>query len=451
MIEPSAEELQKWKQPFRESTVQPEPVEEAEEPGEIPWQELAAEALHGLAGEFVNGIEPHTEADPVALLVQFLTMFGSVIGRNAHFQVEADRHYLNLFALLVGETAKGRKGTSFGYAKAIFQTVEEGWAKENIVHGLSSGEGLIWHVRDPIEETKPVKERGRFTGEYDTAVIDQGVSDKRLLVVESEFARTLKVMARDTNTLSAIIRQAWDSGDLRTMTKNSPARATGAHVSVIGHITRGELVRYLDSTEAGNGFANRFLFVCVRRSKCLPEGGNLNRENLGPLVRRLTEAVQFAQNTGELKKDERARTAWGAVYPSLSEGKPGLLGSVTARAEAQVMRIACTYAALDLSNVIRVEHIRAALALWEYCERSARCIFGDALGDPLADELLKLIRNAPGGVTRTQIRDFFGRHKSSHHIDRALTNLLEQKLIGGCKEETGGKPKSVFSAIESAT
>ncbi len=258
-------------------------------------------------------------------------------------------------------------------------------------------------------------------------------------------------MARDTNTLSAIIRQAWDSGDLRTMTKNSPAKATGAHVSIIGHITKGELVRRLDSTEAGNGFANRFLFVCVRRSKCLPEGGNLNQENLGPLVRKLTEAVQFAQNIGELKKDERARKAWGAVYPSLSEGKPGLLGAVIARAEAQVMRIACIYAVLDLSNVIRVEHIRAALALWEYCERSARHIFGDALGNPVADELLKLIRNSPGGVTRTQIRDFFGRHKSSHHIDRALTNLLEQKLIGGCKEETGGKPKSVFSAIESAT
>ncbi len=79
MIEPSAEELQKWKQPFRESTVQPEPVEEAEEQGEIPWQELAAEALHGLAGEFVNTIEPHTEADPVALLVQLLTMLFSEI------------------------------------------------------------------------------------------------------------------------------------------------------------------------------------------------------------------------------------------------------------------------------------------------------------------------------------------------------------------------------------
>ncbi len=115
------------------------------------------------------------------------------------------------------------------------------------------------------------------------------------------------------------------------------------------------------------------------------------------------------------------------------------------------MRIACIYAVLDLSNVIRVEHIRAALALWEYCERSARYIFGDALGDPLADELLKLIRNAHGGVTRTEIRDFFGRHKSHQHIDRALAVLQEQRLIGERKEGTGGRPVVMFSAIETAT
>jgi hypothetical protein len=269
--------------------------------------------------------------------------------------------------------------------------------------------------------------------------------------VESEFAKTLKVMARDTNTLSAIIRQAWDSGDLRTMTKTSPAKATGVHISVIGHIAKRELTRYLDSTEAGNGFANRLLFTCVRRSKCLPEGGNLNREDLKPLVRKLTEAVQFGQNTGELRKDERARKAWGAVYPSLSEGKPGLLRSVTARTEAQVMRLACTYAVLDLSNVIRVEHIRAALTLWQYCERSARYIFGDALGDPLADELLKLIRNAHEGVTRTEIRDFFGRHKSHQDIDRGLAMLQETKFIERRREATGGRPKDVFTAIETAT
>ncbi|MCI0825302.1 MAG: hypothetical protein J4N90_11165, partial [Chloroflexi bacterium] len=94
---------------------------------------------------------------------------------------------------------------------------------------MSSGEGLIWAVRDPIEKTDPVKEKGRHTGAYETTIIDQGVTDKRLLVYEPEFASVLRVMSRDSNTLSTQIRQAWDSGTLRTMTKNNPAVATGAH------------------------------------------------------------------------------------------------------------------------------------------------------------------------------------------------------------------------------
>ena len=76
--------------------------------------------------------------------------------------------------------------------------------------------------------------------EYKTVVIDDGVLDKRLFVIESEFANVLKVMAREGNTLSPVLRRAWDTGDLRTLTKNSPARATGAHISIIGHITRQE-------------------------------------------------------------------------------------------------------------------------------------------------------------------------------------------------------------------
>jgi hypothetical protein len=71
--------------------------------------------------------------------------------------------------------------------------------------------------------------------------IDPGVRDKRLMIVESEFSAPLQVMKREGNILSRVIRDAWDRGDLATLTKNSPARATGAHVSIIGHITAAEL------------------------------------------------------------------------------------------------------------------------------------------------------------------------------------------------------------------
>src|SRR4029079_7044940 len=116
--------------------------------------------------------------------------------------------------------------------------VDEEWTNTRVLNGLSSGEGLIWAVRDEITKEEAVRERGKPTGDYQTVVVDRGITDKRLLVLESEFASTLRVMGRDGNTLSAVIRQAWDIGDLRTMTKNCPAQASRAHISIIAHITK---------------------------------------------------------------------------------------------------------------------------------------------------------------------------------------------------------------------
>ena len=77
------------------------------------------------------------------------------------------------------------------------------------------------------------------------------------------------------------------------------------------------------------------------------------------------------------------RALWHKEYARLSEGYPGMFGAMTARSEAQVMRLACIYALLGCSDVIRVEHLQAALAVWTYCEDSVRFVFGDVLGDPV--------------------------------------------------------------------
>jgi hypothetical protein len=324
----------------------------------------------------------------------------------------------------------------------VLATVDPEWRDKRIVSGLSSGEGLIWQVRDPINKREPLREKRRIVG-YQDVEVDPGVLDKRLLVLESELGSALRVLRRETNTLSAVVRDAWDRDSLRTLTKNSPAVSTGCHISIIGHITRNELRRHLTETDMANGFANRFLWICVRRSKTLPEGGELHKENFAPLVLRLIEAAKFARRAGELHRDEEARAVWAVVYPSLSDGKPGLLGAVTSRAEAQTMRLALLYALLDCSTVIRAEHLIAALAVWQYAEQSARYIFGLSLGDPRADEILRALRSAaPNGLTRTDLRDHFGRNLSSEEMARALGVLAETGLAR-CEKEPGderGRP-----------
>jgi len=374
------------------------------------WPKAPAhQAFHGIAGEIVREIEPHTEADPAALLFQFLTGFGNLVGREPHTVADASRHGCNLFTAIVGVSSKGRKGTAWNHARRVLEAIDPLWAGERIQGGLSSGEGLIWGVRDPIEKQEAIREKKTIVG-YQMVVEDPGVTDKRLLVIESELASTLRVMAREGSTLSTTIRQAWDTGDLRVLTKNSPAKATGAHISIVGHITRDELLRFLTSTDTANGFANRFLWICSKRSKQLPEGGDIQSVNFGPMTQRLAEIVGGAHNAGELRRDGGAKEIWRNVYGALSEGKPGLLGSVTGRSEPQVLRLALLYALLDGANVISTPHMLAALAAWDYCEASARFIFGDSLGYPEADKILKAFRGSPQGLTRTEIRNLFGRH-----------------------------------------
>ena len=403
------------------------------------WPTLEVEAFCGLPGEIVRAIEPHTEADPVAVLMNLLCAYGNAIGRGAHMRVEGDVHNLKLYAGLVGETSKGRKGTSWGRVREMMRTAEPEWSENRVLTGLSSGEGLIYHVRDRVEGENKKGE---------TVVLDPGIQDKRLLVIEPELARVLKVMCREGNTLSADARQAWDGDRLQTLTKHNPMRATGAHVSIIGHITKAELLRHLTETEAANGFANRFIWLMVRRSKELPFGGEWDRVDSAPLVRRLASAIKFGKRPVEIGWTEEAREIWRAVYGTLSNGKPGLFGAVVGRSEAQVLRLAALYATMNGSRNIGAEHLEAAIAVWDYAEVSARYIFGDATGDAVADQILEALGAAGSiGMSRTEISNLFKRHQSAQRIGQALI-LLDKTGRAYCKrvKDTGGRPSERWYA-----
>ena len=404
-------------------------------------------AFTGLAGRVLDLISPFTEADPIALLAHFLAAFGNVIDAGPHAQVGATRHSARENFILVGRTSKARKGESWSPIQRLFQGCDRGWALDGVKSGLSSGEGLIWSVRDPIEKKEPVKEKGRYTGEYVEVVVDPGVPDKRLLVLEPEFGRVLRVMTRQANTLSAVIRQAWDTGDLRIMTKVNAAKATGAHISIIGHVTAEELTREIADTETVNGFANRFMWLAVRRSKELPEPAAFESQPIADLTDELIKLVYWTRGIGRLERDDEARELWADVYSDLSGEQPGLAGAILARAEAHVLRLSVLYALLDRSSTVRVEHLQSALELWGYADRSVRFIFGDLTGNPVADTILQALRQN-GEMTRTQLSDLFGRHESSARIAQALQHLLTTGKARSHTRETGGRPVEIWVAAQ---
>jgi len=261
-----------------------------------------------------------------------------------------------------------------------------------------------------------------------------------LLILESEFASALRVMQREGNTLSPVLRCAWDGLPLGTLTKNLPMKATKSHISIIGHTTCEDLSRYLSVTDQANGLANRFLFGCARRSKVLPDGGKLPVEKARELNQKIHRAVKFGWSAGEMSRTPEAREIWNSVYPELSrDDEPGLFGALIARAEAHVLRLAMAYALLDESAEIRPEQLEAALAVWENCENSVRYLFGDAIGDPVADAILQALRQHSSGLTRTEISNLLGRHRKADEIDRALALLHRLDRAESRTEHTDGR------------
>jgi hypothetical protein len=252
----------------------------------VPSMDSAA--FYGLPGDVVRAIAPNTEADPVAILITFLTFFGNACGRGPHVLVGDSRHGTNLFNVLVGETSRSRKGTSQDGPLRLMRLADDEWAAGRVQGGLSSGEGLIWAVHDDI-----LKFNAK-AGEWET--IEPGVVDKRLLCIEEEMSQVLKTGQRQGATITEIIRRAWDSRTtLQTMTKTSPAKATDAHISILGHITKAELAREITETDLANGLANRFGWFRVQRAQLLPDPSRLADEIADDLGRRISRVLAFAR------------------------------------------------------------------------------------------------------------------------------------------------------------
>ena len=295
----------------------------------------------------------------------------------------------------------------------LMEQIDPGWCQNRVNRGLSSGEGLVHAVRDSRQKNGKA--------------VDPGVTDKRFLAVEEEYASPLKRMDMSANSLSPVLRQAFDGGILQVLTRNDPIKAMDTLVSLVANITSTELLRYLPRTELASGFGNCHLILWVERARVLPRGGTLNQDVLDWLVIKLKDAICFASQAGRLSWAPEAESVWDEVYDWVTHDEPGVAGALTARAEAHTLRLSCLYALLDESPLVCEQHVRAAAGVWEYAARSVRHIFGDDYGDPTTDRIIKALLHHPKGLTRTQIHQVF-----KNHLDRTeLTNALNALEAAG--------------------
>ncbi|MEX1208771.1 MAG: hypothetical protein WEE36_09275 [Acidimicrobiia bacterium] len=383
------------------------------------WPQMNEDAFFGLAGDLVRTIEPHTESDPVAVLVDFLTSFGNAVGPLPHMRADGADHPARLSYVLVGRTSKSRKGTSRANVARVMQYADPEWADRCQIGGLSSGEGLIQSLSDTVNQ------------------------EPRRLVVETEFSRVLTAASRQGNILSPVLRQVWDGSQLGVVTRQERLHVARHHVSVIGHITGDELRRTLPSIEIANGFANRFLFFVVDRSKLLPDGGSLRDSDYERLGRRVGDSLVAAREISGMRRSPDAAELWHEMYRELSDPLLGVVGALTARAEAQILRLSVVNALLDGSDTIEPAHLGAARAVWDYSSASVEWLFGEATGSPTADRLLEAIRAAgPRGLTATEQQRALSGHISGGDRREAIELLENLGVVVSEREPTPGAPRT---------
>lgn len=375
----------------------------------MSFPKISDAAFHGLIGEIVKKIDPYTEASPAAILLQLLVTFGAYVRRGPHFIVASDRHYARLFVVIVGPSATGRKGTSWGHVQEIFQQIDPEWFRASFRNGMSSGEGII----------------SQFVEVHPKTGVARPIPDRQLLIFESEFARVLLNFRRLGNNLSTILRSAWDDQPLSSLTKNSMV-ADDTHVCIIGHITKEELRRTLIGVERSNGFANRFLYAYVNRSKELSFGDRMPSFRIAHLISSLKTAGEWARQQREITFSARCKEVWPhLVVPS--EGLSESIRPLLSRTESQLKRVALTYALADRKNEIDLPHVAAAMAVIKFCEESTALIFERQ--SPLIERIWRILDAKDAALSLTNLNASLGHNFARTEIETALRILERDSII----------------------
>lgn len=392
---------------------------------EAPYLVPTSAAFDGLAGEVVRALAPHTEADPAAVLLNVLAEFGAMVGGAAETQAGSAKHPPAISVALVGRTARSRKGTSERETSALMTHVEDGWEARHRMSGFGSGEAFIEH-----------------------AAANPGES---IYMVESEFARVLAVASREGSSASSVLRAAWDFGRLEHRIRKQTYEAPPAPVTLVAHITADELRdgrHGLRMNDVMNGFGNRVLWGYVDRRSIIPNLEPVPDHVRNTLVAHLRAALVRARGAGLVRRSPEASDLWSHLYRRMAEDDPtGIVGALTARAEAQVLRLSLVYALIDGCSTIERRHLESAWELWRYCRWSAQHIWvGTGTGDPDVDRVAAILRSGEELTSTHLDRMFYGHKNVSAIRERVVALGIAQEI----SRTTGGRDAKVLTLAEKA-
>lgn len=387
-----------------------------------------AECLYGLIGEVARAGSDGTETNAYAIAANFMAYLSCAIGRSVYLPIGNTRHHTRLFCLNVGRSGRGRKGDAVSLVLRIDHALRErseAFAPQIHRGGLSSREGLVALMHDGYQQ-----------GRRDVPAIE----DKRLWVVESEFANVLHQGRRDGNTLSAALRDCWDGVDLKPATKSNRLYASHPHVCLSGAISPSELTALMGARELTNGFANRFLMIWAERTRMLPFPKETPQSVVEQLACKTLDVLNFVradrhQEREHLRMDLSPQAQWR--YAQLYRGElnvdlgDGGVGALLERRAPMLLRLAVLLALTDLQTQIDAQHIDAAMAWIRHATASIRYVFVSAAEEAKLAQVLELSNRVLAFLrerrqaTRSQISaECFRGKVPKARIDACLERLL---------------------------
>jgi putative DNA primase/helicase len=404
-----------------------------------PTPEQAETMLYGTVGLFAKAAADGKGLDPIAAALACLTWLGTEVSPRIVLQIADSYHPARIFGVHVGRSSRGAKGDSSQLLKKVIRRISKQHSELlGAFHsgGLSTREGLALQLHD-----------GFTQGEQETPA----VTDKRLFVIESEFANIMAQTKRDGNTLSTALRDAFDYPcKIDPMTKTNRISSTNPHIGILGNITPYELASKLSKNEISNGVINRFMLIYSERMANVPFPPATDNGLVDMLANEFASVIHWAKGSyGDSSfdlydsqvvatLDNHAKAFWVIVFDELSNPYGGeFIAAATDRRRVFALRLALLFAITDKSLVIQEHHIRAGVEWARFSARTAAYVLGGAgSGDvetvdkTQLDKLMTFLKSKKGFVSRTDISaDCFKRHISKTKLDGLLQLAIDSQLI----------------------
>ena len=420
-----------------------------------PIPDLAC--LYGLVGTVAQEGSDGTETNPIAIAGNFIAYLSCAIGRTPYLAVGNTNHHARLFFLHVGRSGRGRKGDAVSLVGRIDEAVRllsPGLAPQIHRGGLSTREGLAALIHD-----------GYQVGQQQVPAI----TDKRLWVIESEFANVLQQSRRGGNTLSAALRDCWDGVDLKPATKTFRVHASEPHVCLSGAITPSELLALVQRRDLLNGFVNRFLMVWGERTQVEAFPRRTPQARVEALAAEVVEILDFTRSKGEVGGEavqmtmtDKARQRYASLYQrELNEDLGStLIDSLLERRAPMLLRLAMVFALTDRTWQIEEEHIDAAMAWVRYATDSVGFVLTGGNSSPSRSQVewaagrISAFLAAKGSASRRDlVVDCFGRHQPATVVDAAITHLMEsapgtvQIEVQSRSRAGPGRPSTIYRLV----